>query len=66
MSNPTNEKLKQLLPCPFCGAIPIEYDSDYIVTHADDCYITHVTGNRTEHWLVRKRIVKWQVRSKNT
>jgi len=56
---------KDLLCCPFCGVTPIAYDGDYVVNHTSDCYITHVTGNVSHHWLVRKRIAKWQTRQHN-
>lgn len=51
----------ELLPCPFCGAIPQPHDTDFVVSHGPSCYFTHSYAQ--EGWLVGRRIKKWNTRS---
>ena len=55
---------QELLPCPFCDAVPRLYDAgDYNVDHRPECYLVWI-GRPMAQWIVGKRaIVAWNTRT---
>jgi len=66
MFKPDNElkMASKLLPCPFCGNSPKNYEGgDYVVNHASDC-VLGLARNNLNHWIVgMKTIQRWQNQS---
>lgn len=59
-----NNEPKELKPCPFCGAVPRNYEgADYVVNHVAGCAIATYKGS-CNHWITGPKSIKaWQTRA---